>query len=520
MNEDRPIRNLVEGSLLRGDQILTADVCIVGSGPGGAVAAERFASAGANVVLLEEGGYHTRPEFKMDEAWSYPHLYQDHGTRATDDLSVVVLQGRALGGGTTVNWATCFRTPAETLAFWAEHKAVRGVTLEALAPHFDEIEARLSVTLVTDDEINANNRVLLDGARKLGFSVELLHRSVRNCMQTGMCGLGCPVNAKRTMDLTYLPDAAEKGARIFSDCRVKRLVTEKGVVARAEALALDRETGQPSGPKLTIRARRFIVSGGAINSPRLLQRSNLPDPHGLVGKRTWIHPVVPMAARFRDRIDPFYGPPQSVASHHFAHRAGRVGFFLETPPVQPMLAGQAMAGLGSGNRGRMRDLAHMSILLGLLIDGFQPEEAGGTVGARSDGRLSFNYPFSAPHHEAMREAMKTMARIQLAAGAEEVLSFHEPPIVIRRESDIPKLDDAPLGPNRNAVFTAHQMGGCPMGEDPSIAVVSSDLRHHHVENLYVMDGSVMPTSLGVNPQITIAAVASLAATKIAAKASP
>jgi choline dehydrogenase-like flavoprotein len=514
---DRPIPGLVRGRDLTSDQIVEADVAVIGSGAGGSIAAFRLASAGARVVVLEEGGYYSRPDFRMQEGWSYPHLYQDHGNRASDDLSIVVLQGRCVGGGTTVNWTTSFRTPEETLSRWASDHSVAGVTRERLSPHWEEIEARLGVHAVDEGQINDNNEVLRRGARKLGISVELLERNTRECLATGMCGLGCPVNAKQGTLLTYLPDAAQAGAVVYSDCRVDRLAVRGGRVVEAEAAMLRPRPGRRAGPRLTVRARRFVAAAGAINTPRLLQRSGLPDPEGLVGKRTWIHPTVATVATFPERIDPFYGVPQSVGSHHFARRPGKIGFFLETPPVQPMLAGLTLTGFGPRHRDLVRRLPFTNALIGLSIDGFHPGEEGGTVAGRAGGRVSFRYPIGEALSEALREAMKTMARIQLAAGASEVVTFHEPPIVIRKESEIGRIDPLPVGGNRCTVFTAHQMGGCPMGENRQRAVVDSRGKHHHLDNLWVMDGSVFPTSLGVNPQISILGVSSLFASELAGR---
>jgi len=509
------IANLVRGRDVTANLQIDADVAIVGSGPGGSVAAYRLASAGARVVVLEEGGYHTRPEFRMQEEWSYPHLYQDHANRATDDLSITVLQGRSVGGGSTVNWTTSLRTPASTLDFWRRSRRVEGVTLEALGPHWDEIERRLGVHTMEPAEINENNRALMEGAKRLGYGFDLLPKNVSNCMLLGMCGLGCPVDAKQAMHLTYLPDAAARGAAVYADCRVTRLLRRGRRVTEAAAELLDASGDRPTGRRLTVRAKTFVLAAGAINSPRLLQRSGFPDPYKIVGRRTWIHPTLATAAHFDRKIEPYFGAPQTVGSRHFAVRPGKIGFFLETPPAQPMLAGLAHAGFGPEHRRAMKELPNTAVLIGLLVDGFLDGEHGGTVAERGNGRLSFSYERVPALAEAMRAAMKTMARVHLAAGAREVLTFHEPPLAIRSEGDLAKIDEASVAPNRCALFTAHQMGGLPMGEDPGIAVVDSRLKHHLFDNLYVMDGSVFPTSLGVNPMISILGVSSFAASALA-----
>jgi choline dehydrogenase-like flavoprotein len=418
-----------------------------------------------------------------------------------------------------VNWTTCFRTPEATLALWRDRFGLTDFTAERFGPHWDEVESRLSIRRVDDSEVNENNAVLLEGARTLGIATELLRRNVLSCLHTGYCGMGCPTNAKRGMALTYLPDAAGRGARVYADCRAVRLVLDarKERVSAVEAEVLDPATDRPTGRRVTVAAARFVVAGGAINSPALLLRSGLPDPHGRIGMRTFLHPVVATVALFDRRIDPFYGAPQSVASHAFIDRPARIGFFLEVPPLHPMLAALALPGFGASHRDGMKLLSRTNAVIALLRDGFLADDEGGTVALREGGRrLSIRYPLGEIHFEAMREAMRTSARIQLAAGAREVRTLHKDPVVIRGERDLAVIDGRPMGPNLLGVFTAHQMGGCGAGADPKTSVVDGNLRHHHLANLWVFDGSVFPTSLGVNPQLSILGIVSASAERMIA----
>ncbi|TMA33961.1 MAG: FAD-binding protein [Deltaproteobacteria bacterium] len=204
------------------DLVLKPDVCIVGSGPGGAMVAARLARAGAKVVVLEEGGYHRKDEFDMQEATAFPLLYQDRGNRATADLSISVLQGRAVGGGTVVNWTTSYRTPDDVLAYWRDHFGL-ALTPSDLRPHFEEVEQRLGIQKVDLEDTNANNRAIYDGCTKMGWQVDTTKRNVRGCLRTGYCGMGCPVDAKQSATLTYLPDAVAAGADVYANCRVSRI---------------------------------------------------------------------------------------------------------------------------------------------------------------------------------------------------------------------------------------------------------------------------------------------------------
>ncbi len=492
---------------------LRPDVLVIGSGAGGAVVAARLAASGAKVLVLEEGGHYTRADFNMREDWAYPRLYQERGNRATADLGFTILQGRSIGGSTTINWTTSFRTPDHVLDHWARAHHIEGLTKSALTPHWDTIEERLGIHHVGLDEVNRNNGVLYDGLGKLGLHRDTTSRNVRGCMKSGYCGMGCPVDAKQAMAITLIPDAIEKGADVWAGARVERLEVAGSRVVRAHAVAIDKDTDRPTGVAITVEPKLCVLSGGAINSPALLLRSGL-NANGRVGLRTFIHPVIAMFAQFDEPIEAFYGAPQSVYSHEFARRDGKMGFFLEVPPIHPMLAALALTGYGQAHRDLMVQLPHAQAIIALSIDGFLPGDEGGRVTLKSNGAPKVDYPYTDALRESFRESMKVMARIQFAAGARAVQTLHTTPIRIDRESEIARIDDAPLGPCLNSAFTAHQMGGCSMGGDPKTSVVRSDFRHHDIQNLFVVDGSVLPTSLGVNPSETIYGLASYASTKI------
>ncbi len=509
--------HIVTGDELKESAVLEADAVVVGSGSGGAWVAHELVRAGLKVVLLEEGGYHTRREFDLTEARAFPNLYQELGSRTTDDLSITLLQGRSVGGGTTVNWCASFRTPDRIFAHWQKHHGLEALSKESLAPHWDAIEKRLHIAEWPLELVNANNKVLWDGLGALGYERGLIRRNVNNCLNIGYCGMGCPVDAKQSMLVTVIPDAVERGLDVYANVSVRRIVWEGRTASGVEADILDPATNKPTGRTLGVKARVVIASGGAINTPALLLRSQL-DGRGLVGRRTWLHPVVVTLAEFEHDINAFSGAPQSVYSHHFVDRGpGKIGFFLEVPPVHPMLAAIVYPGTGASSQALMQRLPKMQAMLAIAVDGLLPEETGATVKLRKDGygRHSIDYAFTPAHWEAFRTACKEMAKIQFAAGAKRVMSLHLEPVVMESAKEIDKLDAAPWERLRVKVVTAHQMGGCPMGADAATAVVDQRLRYFGLDNLYVVDGSVLPTGLGVNPQETIFGIARWAGNQIA-----
>jgi len=516
VSEGAPGRILDAGELRR-DVEETPDVCVVGSGAGGAVVAARLAARGLRVVVLEEGGHYPPEKVKMDESWAYPALYQERGQRATADLSITILQGRAVGGSTVVNWTTSFRTPPRVLRHWAGAFGIAGLDEAALAPHFAAVEERLHIAPWPLEVVNPNNRALWDGAGVLSWDREVIRRNVFGCQNLGYCGTACPVGAKQSMDQTYLVDAVRDGARIYARARAVKLDKSGKRVSTVHAEALD-QAGRPTGRRVAVRAKVVVLAGGAINTPELLLRSGY-DPSGCVGRRTFLHPVVASVGIHPEPVRAFYGAPQSVASHQFADRGrGKVGFFLEAAPAHPVLAATSLGGFGAVHQDQMAQLANSSVLIALSIDGFLADEEGGTVSLRSDGRVRLDYRIRPEIWESLREGNKALARLQLAAGASVVYSFHEDPVVMRTERDVALLDRAPWEPLRVAVFSAHVMGGCAMGSDPEKSVVDARLKLHWLDNVWVVDGSVFPTSLGVNPQETIFGIAHWASDHIASAA--
>lgn len=503
------------GEQRAGVREISCDVCVVGSGAGGSIVAAGLAERGFSVVVLEEGGHFGRADFDGDEARAYSSMYRDRGMFATADLSMTILGGRNVGGGTTVNWTTCFRTPNPILDHWREFHGSE-LTSDTLMPHWEAVERRLGVKEWPEESVNANNRVLFDGARALGWEVSPMRRNVVGCMNTGYCGLGCPVDGKQGMAITYLKDAVGLGTQILANTRATFLEREGGRVTAVHAEVLDPSTQRPNGARVLVRPKLVVSSGGAVGSSALLLRSGITSG-GRVGKRLWMHPVVGSLALYKHKIEGYYGAPQSSSSHEFIDRgAGKMGWFLETPPMQPMLIASATRSLGNELEKVMERLPNMGSVIAILRDGLLDEEEGGTVSLRGDGRIRVDYAWTPAHSEAFREGTVAITEVCLAAGATQVSTGHAEPIVVRDASELPLLRKAAWGPHHHSIFTAHQMGGCPLGADPNTSVVDPSLRHHEVPNLFVVDGSVFPTSLGVNPSLTIYGLAHWATDGVAA----
>ncbi|HEX8242954.1 MAG TPA: GMC family oxidoreductase N-terminal domain-containing protein, partial [Longimicrobium sp.] len=264
------LRQVTEGARLGSDTLVHADVCVVGTGAGGAVAAARLAEAGFDVVVLEEGGWLRGTDFTEREGEMTEALYAEKGTRATDDVSVPMLQGRAVGGGTTVNWMIMLRTRGHVLDEWASEHGTVGMSSADLAPVFDRIEAETHTRTMPEDAHNPPNRALLDGARALGWSASPARINAKGCVRSGFCGLGCRYDAKQGTAAVHVPMALEAGARLYTDVRVDRVeVTGRGGRAplkRVHGTVLERAGGQPRG-RVTVEAPVVVLAAGAVGTP-------------------------------------------------------------------------------------------------------------------------------------------------------------------------------------------------------------------------------------------------------------
>ena len=510
---------VIDGAREDKDRDLGADVVIVGSGAGGGVTAEILALSGLSVIVVEEGALKSSRDFKMREADAYPTLYQESAARKTRDKGINILQGRTVGGSTTVNWTSSFRTPPTTLAFWQQRFGLSTYGEAELAPWFALMEARLHVA-DWPGAPNENNDLLRRGAEKLGIPTGLIRRNVNGCWNLGYCGMGCPTNAKQSMLVTTIPSALDQGATLVTRARAERLLLKGDKVDGLDCTLLDAGGLHATGRRLRLRARHYVLAGGAINTPALLLRSRAPDPSGKLGRRTFLHPTLVSAALFPQRVDGYAGAPQTVYSDHFLHTQaidGPLGFKLEAPPLHPVLLATTMQGFGREHAEMMRHFPHLQGMLALLRDGFHAESQGGTVGLNADGSPVLDYPLNDPLWDGARRALLTMAEIQFAAGASGVQVAHEraPRYASWAEAKA-GIAALPFERHLTRVVSAHVMGGCGMADgDQHRGVTGPDGRYRGLANVSVHDGSLFPTSIGANPQLSIYGITARLASDLA-----
>jgi choline dehydrogenase-like flavoprotein len=508
----------IDGSRLTADLTLDADVVIVGSGAGGGMAAQLLSNAGLRIKIVEEDPLKSSSDFRMMERDAYPQLYQESAGRQTRDKAITIMQGRCVGGSTTVNWTSSFRTPPRTLAHWQSLYGLLDYSVEAMAPWFSHMEWRLNIDAWSVPP-NENNDILKRGCDRLGIPTAAIRRNVKGCWNLGYCGVGCPINAKQSMLVTTIPSALSNGAVLLHRVRVERLVHSKNRITGLSASGLDVASVHPGPYKVKIIAKHYILAGGAINNPALMLRSRLLDPHLTIGRRTFLHPTNVAAALMPEKVEGFNGAPQTIYSDHFLDTGaldGPIGYKLEAPPIHPILASITLQGYGEAHHMWMSRLPYLQVLIALFRDGFHEQSSGGRVHIRQDGSPLLDYPISDYVWEGMKRSFLVMAEIQFAAGAKIVMPLHEEGKPLRNWNDAKKSIAAlPMKPLRTKVVSAHVMGGCAMGADPRTSVVRSNGSHCQIENLSVFDGSVFPTSLGANPQLSIYGMVARNASRLA-----
>jgi choline dehydrogenase-like flavoprotein len=502
-----PILNLTR---ITGPTTFECDVCVVGSGAGGGVVAAEAAAAGKRVVVLEAGSGLQAPDFDQHELAGMEQLYLDRGLTATSDLGMSILAGATLGGGTAVNWQTSLPLPGDVREEWAAVSGCRHFVDDSFTRSIEAVMARLRAG-TAESAVNPNNDALRRGCQALGYSWSTIARNSHNCdlEQCGSCVFGCRHGGKQSTTVTYLCDAQVSGdTRIVPHCRADRVVVRNGKAEGVRATATDPATGR-SHP-VVVRAGRVVLAAGSLRTPLVLFRSGVDLP--AIGRNLFLHPTSAVAGIYADRIEAWSGPPQTVMSNHFAHLSGPYGFRLETAPAHPGLIALAAPWFGArDHRGRMQKAGHMSTIIVLARD-----KRPGRVRVGRWGQPIIDYKPGPQEQAHLRRGLVEASRVHLAAGAVEVQTLHSrrheiagpeihSPLAIEefyREVGLARLDN-----NWSTLFSAHQMGTCAMGTDRRRAVCGPDGQVFGVRGLYIADASAFPASSGVNPMITVMAMA-------------
>jgi choline dehydrogenase-like flavoprotein len=476
------------------------DAVVIGAGPSGIIAGMIHAAAGARVLVVEGGRYWPRGTFKRRQSWALQHLYQDRGQRVILGNVIISLQsGRGVGGGTLVNSAISFRTPDHILDAWVSEQGLdywERASREAL---YAEVEQAIGVAPTAAAIAGKNTLIAKRGFEALGVPLHAyMPRSAPGCVGCGACQMGCPSGGKSSADVTWLPKMLRAGGELHADVRVDQLELVGRRAVGLRGAVVDPETGEAAG-EVQIKAGRVILAAGAVNTPLMLLRQGLADTSGMVGKNLHVHPGSGCVARFDEEVLLWSGATQG----YYAHMPGEPEVLAETFSLSPDLLVAQAGGVGPEAIEFLKGAKNMAAC-GVLIR----DRSSGTIHRNERGIPSITYTMLEEDRRKLYKGIRFVAEMFFAAGAKWVMPS------VANASQFPSLNGldsflkAHSDPMDLRLYASHPMGTCRIGEDATKNVVRpADGRVHDVEGLYIVDSSLMPTALGVNPQMTIMAQA-------------
>jgi choline dehydrogenase-like flavoprotein len=492
------------------DTELTCDVVVVGSGAGGGLAAGLLAEAGLDVVLLEKGPFLSGEEFSEHEVEMIRKTYDKQGAFQTKDGGATIFAGACLGGGTTINWTGAFHTPDYVLEEWTKDHGLAFATNGEYQQSMARVWADFNVN-ADNSPHNPQNQALWRGSEKLGEKVQVIDRNVEGCAahpgteSCGYCGMGCRRGNKRGTLATYIQRAADKAARIVVGAEVQKLLHTNG---QAQGVEAEVRTSAGKLLRLRVKAKRVVLAAGSIHTPAILLRSGIS--HEGIGKNLFFHPTVGVTGYYGEAMNPWLGVMMSAVNKEHIRLDGNYGFWVETPPLHPGVGAMSLAWENPGlHKGALMKASHLGAFIVLTRDKF-----GGRVTVDKTGHAVVDYKLADYDRNHMFAGMKKAFEIHRAAGALAVTLPHVTPKTYKLQTSKMSADDW-LGrmpswgwkANQFALFTAHQMGTCAMGSDPQRHPVDPAGQLRVLKNVFVADGSLMPTSAGINPMMSIMALA-------------
>ena len=511
--------------MIQNDIVRNVDVCVIGSGAAGAIIAQKLSAAGKSVVLLEKGGYYDGESMNQRESDMISLLWKNSGANFTSNLKIAIAQGSCLGGSTVINDAVCFRIPDLVMQQWNDLGV--NISKQEWDAALNEVSARINVSKVTNEELNQNAKKLQEACsitqvngkpitqhsvndRNCGPS--WTDNSLQSCVQCGFCHLGCHYDTKQSMLVTYIHDALQSNDdfTVYCNCDIQKIIHSNGIASGVEGCFVDNAGNEKY--RIRVNANVVIVSAGAIASSNLLQKSGIANKN--IGEGLALHPAPFVMGHFTEKIYGNRGIPMSYTCHEFGvtNNVKKGGFLIESIFLPIFQMALAIPSFGLDHARLMAEYNNYT-LAGIMV---RDDSVGRIVKTFGDNPQVL-YNLTRETLGDMARGMSLLARMWFDVGADYVISSHSDVPEIRSINDIPKLVKAIQdNPDGLRVGSAHPQGGNRMGDDPEKAVVDSDCRTFGFKNLYVCDASVFPTALGVNPQLTIMALAALTADKIIA----
>lgn len=488
-----------DGALVDRDVSDRAQVCVIGTGAGGAAIAYELVRRGHSVVLLEEGGYSTGRDATGTPDRARERLLRRHGdTTTASEPSIPIPLGNCVGGTTVIGSGTYERAPEDVLNLWAHDHRLGWAAPAALAPYYERVEQDHGVAPVPDAAFGVNSALLERGAAKLGWSGSRLSRGAPGCLGTGVCEYGCPQDAKQATHVSYVPGALAGGAHLYLRTRAAELLLSNGRVFGVAAEFLD-ASGKPTGRRLRMIAERVVVACGALLTPAFLRKSGVGKGSQLLGTNLRLHPSIRVAARFEEEVRGWEEVPQSYRVRHFAEE----GIVVHGQFDPPSVTAAALPGFGATHKRAMESFTRLGSYAARIC-----EETTGSIGPLGrNGFPRIDYELGDADRKKMLRAAGAAAELCFAAGAVEVYPGVRSRPALASADEARSLASSEATVGDLALTGYHPMGTARMAADASRGVTSAAGQVFGVGDLYVADASLFPTSLRADPQLTIMALA-------------
>jgi choline dehydrogenase-like flavoprotein len=489
---------ILEGKDLPGGLSEKADVCIIGSGAGGAYVALELAQRGISVVVLEEGGAHFRRNYTGRIRDAFASLYRNNGLDFSVGWPAVLIPtGKCLGGTTVVNMGVCFRAPDAVLSRW-KSEGLLNYGPDEMALAYDRVEARMNIQPTKPEVIGRGGELIIKGAELLGLHPKPISRNVTaGCKGCGCCAYGCTEDAKLSMVVQIIPEASEAGVRFFCDTLAEDIIIENGRAAGVRGRLLDRATGAKLRA-VEIHAKIVVLAAGALLTPLLLAANGIARRNPARGNHLKLHLCTRATGIFDEKVKAFRGACQNVYVDDFQSE----GIMLEATFTGPCSQIPGLFGWGGEFWEKAKNYGNMAGI-GILTS----EKAEGRVCSAPNGKPVIFFQPAPRDAEVMHKGMLLADRILFAAGARKVLNGSYAFPEANSTADLEHAAALKVRPQDLLIMAFHPQGTCRMGVDPKNSIVSPSGECHDLAHLYIADASVFPSSIGVNPQETIWAMA-------------
>lgn len=474
------------------------DFIVVGSGAGGAVVAKELAEKGAKVALVEEGAL---PFPYQDSAFrSLLKLYRDGGVTGTIGKPMISIPlGRCVGGTTVINSGTCFRTPKKVLQQWEKELGLQELNSDNFQECFEKVEQEIHVEEADWSVMNRSSEFIRKIFTNKGLPCYPLRRNAHNCQGCGMCCYGCTSGAKKSMELTYIPEGIRSGLFLFYNARANRILLSNRTIGNGVLVDVLNPANRKVIDRVELKGGNIIIACGTLLSPLLLKRSGIANNNPNLGAHLTIHPASKVSIELDADISSWIGIPQACYSPVLEDE----GITFEGIAMPPDLGPSVFPFSGEELTNYWKNYKNIATF-GFMI---KDSNEGSLIFSIKNTPI-FSYHLTDTDVSRLKKAFTFLIELALEENPTRIFIMStKQPNIIRTKDDLHKFIKEKHKPSDFECMAFHPLGTCRMADSPDKGVCDPYHKVFNTDNIFVCDGSSIPTSPGVNPQLTIMALA-------------